>query len=292
MNSKPELTVIGGDSRQIYAAEHFAKNGFNVKIYGCELENITNKQRHCKNLSEATDSKYLVFPLPFSKNNKFLNNPFSEKNIAVSEILEFINSNHYIYLGMANSSVIRQFRCKTNNVTDYYCEESFMLKNAILTAEGIINIITDKLPVTINGLKVALTGYGRISYYTAKLLKSMGAEVSVTARKKEQLVKAQLDGYKTFNLSYILDNAENFECIINTVPYPIIDENIINKTRQDCVFVEAASSPYGIDSEACCKAGRTLIKAFSLPGKSSPKSAGIIIADTICESIKEESYDN
>ncbi len=287
MNKKPELAVIGGDSRQIYAAEHFVKKGFDVKIFGCELENITDKLLHCNNLKEATDSTILVFPLPFTKNNKYINSPLSEKNIAISEILEMIKSNHNIFLGMANNSIIRHFRCKTNEVTDYYSDESFMLKNALLTAEGIINIMTDKLPTTLNGLNVAITGYGRIAYFTAKLLKNMGAFITISARSKEQLVKAELDGHKTISLTNIGDGINKFDCIINTIPHQIINYELINLSKKDCVFIETASSPYGINADDCNKSGRLLIKAFSLPGKNSPKSAGIIIADTISEKLKE-----
>ncbi len=287
MNNKPKLSVIGGDSRQIYAAEHFIKLGYQTNLFGCELENITDKNYYSRNLSEALKSKYIILPLPLTKNNKTINTPLSNNSIFISELIDEINEDHSIFLGMGNQSIIKQIKAKTSKVYDYFTYETLIYKNALLTAEGIISIISDKLPVTISGLRVAVTGYGRIAAYTAAMLKSLNADVTIFARNKLQLTKAELEGLKQKNLSELEENAGHFDCIVNTVPQQVINGNIIKNTSKDCILIETASAPYGIDFAACTFYNRNLIKAFSLPGKTSPKSAGIIIADTVDELIKE-----
>ena len=74
---------------------------------------------------------------------------------------------------------------------------------------------------------------------------------------------------------------KQFQCVINTIPALVIDENCILQAEADYAFIEVASVPFGIDQTAVQKHGRTLIKAVSLPGKTAPKTAGEIIAKTI-----------
>ena len=66
----------------------------------------------------------------------------------------------------------------------------------------------------------------------------------------------------------------------------MINSEAIKNSKEDALFIESASAPYGIDFEACAKYNRNLVKAFSLPGKTSPKSAGLIIAKTVEEYIR------
>ena len=60
---------------------------------------------------------------------------------------------------MAPGAVFRQIKGSAGFVYDYFTDESLIYKNALLTAEGLISIITNKIPLTINGLKIAITGY-------------------------------------------------------------------------------------------------------------------------------------
>ena len=75
--------------------------------------------------------------------------------------------------------------------------------------------------------------------------------------------------------------------IVNTVPAPVIGEDAVANARRDCLFIETASAPYGIDFDACKHHGRELIKAFSQPGKTAPRTAGQMIADTVFGMMKE-----
>ena len=51
-----------------------------------------------------------------------------------------------------------------------------------------------ELPVTVFGLNVLITGYGRIGEVMARMLMALGARVSVYARREEQLAKAECIG--------------------------------------------------------------------------------------------------
>ncbi len=275
------ISVIGGDTRQLYAAHYLISSGFDVKIYACEHGKFKNDINLAENLTEALNAQTILLPLPVSKNAGLLNTPLSSREIMLKEITDAISEEQLIYLGMGQQSLIKHLKAKTDFVFDYFKNEEFILKNAKLTAEGIVSIIFERLPVSVVGLKTAITGFGRIGAFTADILNKLGADVTVFARNPLQLTKAVLQGTKALNLTQLNAPANNFECIINTIPARVINEEFVKNSDADCLFIEAASAPYGINFESCDKYNRNLVKAFSLPGKTVPKSAGIVIGQTI-----------
>ena len=57
--------------------------------------------------------------------------------------------------------------------------------------------------------------------------------------------------------------------------------------NQECLFIEIASSPFGIDFQAAKEYAFDVIKANSLPGKVAPKTAGEIIGRSILPIIEK-----
>ena len=281
------ISIIGGDSRQLFAAGYLIAKGFDVKIFACEHGRLPNKAVFAETLDEAFTSDIIILPLPVSKTVNQLNTPLSSMEIKIKDITDRITENHVIFYGMGNPSFTKQVRAKTNYSTDYFLIEGLIYKNAFLTAEGILSIMLEKIPTTLYGMKTAITGFGRIGTLTADKLIRLGADVTVFARNEMQLIKAELMGAKAYSLNDIPIHIRDYDCVINTIPYPVIDKDTINNSNPECVFIEAASAPYGIDGDACTKLGRTHIKAFSLPGKTAPKSAGIIIGETIYSELRE-----
>lgn len=287
MKNTYSLAVIGGDSRQLYAAQRLAGAGLNINVFACEHGKIPEFVNTLDSFEEAIESDVLVLPLPVSKNGKTLNTPLSSQEITIKSITDNVTDRHTVFYGMGSSGFSRQLKAKAKYEFDYFTSENLIYKNAYLTAEGILGIILDKLPVTIRGLKIAVTGYGRIGSFCADILKTLGADVYIYTGNNKKLVKAYLMGINGREITSLYDDAHIFDCIINTAPSQIIDERIIRKTAPNCLLIESASAPYGIDFDACLKNERQLIKAFSLPGKTAPKSAGIIIAETILEKLPE-----
>lgn len=287
MITNRNISIIGGDSRLVYAAEYLAKNNNTVEIYGCDHYDFTNNLKNNNLLNEAFRNQIILLPLPVSKNGKSLNSPLSSNEIALSEIINSLSDKHYVFLGMGQPSFIKQVVAKTPNICDYFSIETFTYKNAGLTAEGILSIIIEKLPISLYKLKVGISGFGRIGEMLTKLLVSAGAEVSVFARNDEQRLKAEYSGAKSYTIQELPNEISKLDCFVNTVPKQIILENTIINSQKDCLFIETASFPYGISFDDCIKYNRRLIKAFSLPGKISPKTAGLIIAETISDYLQE-----
>ncbi len=279
------ICVIGGDSRQLYAAKHLADNGYNVSIFACELGRLPSNIQKPDKLSDCFINEYIILPLPVTKNNKLLNTPLSSEAVNIKDIIELTTDRNCIFAGMCPESISKQLSAKARKLSDYFTIEELTIKNALLTAEGILSIILEKMPISVFGMKVAVCGYGRIGSFVSSMLKSLGADVTVFARNHDQLTKAELKGLKTAEINTISNKIYVNDCVINTVPAPVINENAIKQLKEDCLLIESASAPYGIDFSACEKYNVNLVKAFSLPGKKNPKSAGIIIADILRRNI-------
>lgn len=273
--------VIGGDSRQIYCAEKLRTAGFKTYLFGFELSTDNSALGKTDDLAKAMSAGIIVLPLPVTKNGKLLNAPFCDREIPLTEIAELVTPEKKVFYGMGTKQFERTLADKGCEYRDYYKFESLIIKNALLTAEGVLGIITDKIPKTVFGMKIAITGYGRVGYFTAKILKALGASVTVFARSPEQLAKAGCAGLETEELQFFGCEKRSFDCLINTVPAPVIGEDELNMLQPDALLIETASAPYGIDFEKAKNKGFVLIKAFSLPGKTSPISAGEVIAESI-----------
>lgn len=285
MNKK--ITVLGGDTRQLHTAEHLSEKGFDVTVFGFELFDGEPGLKTAKDITEAMNSEVIVLPLPCSRNGKTLAAPFAGQEYELDYILRRTRPGTVFFAGMAPAQLENAVRAAGGSLYDYFKREELTLKNALLTAEGVLSILLDKLPITVFGMKAAITGYGRVAFYTARALDALGADVTVFARSPVQLAKAENFGLKAVALKDFAAAERRFDCLVNTVPARIAGENELLRLNRDCLLLETAGAPFGIDKEAASRLGFTLIKAQSLPGKTAPESAGKIIADTLEAMIKE-----
>lgn len=281
---KNKILIIGGDSRQLYMAEYLETKGFEVMIYA-----LPEKNRECeKNLAEAIKSSdVIIFPLPVSKDGK---NIFSitPHVTSVENAVKYINENHYIFGGMIDKSTYQKILKKTNNVNDFFKDEEVTLRNTVPTVQGILKIIIDNIEYTVCGCKIAVFGYGRTGRLTAETLKALGADVTVCARKKADIISARVRGMKGCYITDFHNQANETDIIVNTVPSVIIDRNILENLKKSCLIIDVASAPYGTDFAAASELGINAMQCPSLPGKIAPKTAGEIIANAIINTLKEE----
>ncbi|MDD6342335.1 MAG: dipicolinate synthase subunit DpsA, partial [Eubacteriales bacterium] len=82
---RKKIVFIGGDERQTVAAEEFAKDGFDVRLFGCPSGN--GRLESAKTLSDAVaDSVAAILPVPCSKDGKTVFAPFAEEPIRADEV--------------------------------------------------------------------------------------------------------------------------------------------------------------------------------------------------------------
>ena len=276
--------VIGGDMRQIYMAEALEQAGFTVSLYGFEHLEESNHvgSGSYQDYYEALKGKdAVIFPLPLSRDNVSLNAPFAGKEILLADILHAVESGQIVFGGMLGERETQYLKHRGITAYDYFA------RDAVATAEGVLQIVIEELPITVHGSHALVTGFGRTSKTICALLRSLGAQVTVVARKQADLAWAQVEGMHGVFYEELPACAGGFDYVVNTVPALVLDGRVLEKLQADCLLVEIASAPGGIDLKAAQARGLKVIKASSLPGKVAPRTAGRIISDTIRNVIRE-----
>ena len=148
---------------------------------------------------------------------------------------------------------------------DFLQDPLYLAQNADITAHCAIKLAMTKLPVTLENCRTLVIGWGRIGKCLARLLRQLGADVTVAARKEADRAMLAALGYNTTPITY-LDTAA-FRLILNTVPAAVSKSSPGNALKIDL------ASTLGLG-------GPDVIWARGLPNKDAPESSGELIART------------
>lgn len=286
------VSIIGGDLRIVNLIELLAKDDFLVYTYGLENSEdlVENKNiRRCKNISELVNSSEIIIgPVPMTNDSQNLSAPFSEEKIAIEELLnEMANKNKMFLAGQLSEKTISMIQERNINYIDLLKREELVVLNTIATAEGAIQITMENTQKTIHGSNILIMGFGRVGKVLAKMLDGIGAKVSCEARKNSDIAWIKAYGYTPLHLSELENELGNYDIIINTIPFQILDENRLRYIKKDCTIVDLSSNPGGVDRRAARELGIKLIWALSLPGKVAPMTSAEFIKETLYHILKE-----
>lgn len=275
--------ILGGDNRSLYLGEYLEKQQFDVCYYAF------NDADCFENLNEAIDkASVIILPLPVSRDRLSLNTPFFDDTVLLADICTLATPDKFILGGQLPKSFCEELNAKGIKFCDYFLLDELAIYNAVPTAEGVVNILIDKLPITIHNMHCGICGYGKVAKALADTLKALGADVTVFARKEPAIAEAFSRGLKAEHFSKLSSDYHDFDTLINTVPTKVIGGTEMDLLNPDCLLVETASSPFGIDFQEAKEHALDVIKATSLPGKVAPKTAGEIIGLSILPIIKQK----
>ena len=71
------------------------------------------------------------------------------------------------------------------------------------------------------------------------------------------------------------------------MPHLILDEEKLKYVKKDCLLLDLASKPGGIDEDYCKRQGLKFIWALALPGKVAPVTSAKYIKNTIYNILRE-----
>ena len=71
------------------------------------------------------------------------------------------------------------------------------------------------------------------------------------------------------------------------MPARVLGEAELAELRPDCLVIDLASKPGGVDLDAAARLGKRVVWALSLPGKVAPVSAGRAIQQAIYHLLHE-----
>lgn len=288
INSK--ITVIGGDERQVYCGTHLADMGYEVILYGFEKykEDIGLCKRACSIKDAVLNSSIIILPIMAGHNECFITAPFGVNAIDIRKIAESLNSDMYVFVGKGNDALTEIIEQKKIMCFDYCLREEFAISNACLTAESALAVAEENLRFSLRDASVLVMGYGRIGKMLCHLLKAMGVNVYASARKVNDFEWIRAFGYSPVDTSKVCDVVSECKVIFNTIPNLVLGERELYCMPKDCLIIDLASKPGGVDFDAAKKLGLKVIWALALPGKRLPVSAGKAVADTILNILEDE----
>ena len=280
-----KIAIVGGDLRIVKLAVMLEKEGYEVNTYGLEKSTeITNK---AKSLNDCIlDSDIVIGPLPLSSNGEDVNTPFGENKITIDELLNSLEDKTFI-AGSIRQEVYDKANERNITILDIVKREELAVLNAISTAEGALQIAITETPKNIHGNKVLVLGFGRIGKVLSKMLDGIGAKVACEARKTTDLAWIKAYGYEPINLIELKEKIGNYDIIINTIPYVLLDKEMLKEVKKDALIIDLASNPGGVDRNAVKELGIKFNWALSLPGKVSPVTSAEFMKETLINMFKE-----
>ncbi len=293
--NETKIAFLGGDMRTLTVAKLLHGEGMNICTWGTPQD---AELVPCRNIYSAIDgADAVVLPLPASSDGVTLNIGADdvERPLALSAIADATSADAVIIGGKLPKAFCDYAGERGIKCFDYFESEAFQINNAYTTAEAALSIVMNKLPKNIRGARFAVTGYGRISKQLVTLLRTLGASVTVAARRDSDLAWAALSGAAVLKLphqkgeqSNIFELCNGYDVIFNTVPIWLFDEPFLEKLNSDTIIIDLASSPGGVDIAQAKRLRKKVLWATSLPGKYAPQSAGELIADCVRKIIESE----
>ena len=274
--------------RQAKLAQLLAEDGHTVHLYALSADlPATPGLTEAETLAHIGRADCVVFPLPVCQEEGLLTAPFSPAPQPLAPILDCLTPLQFLCGGMLDRALEDMARRRGLTVHDYFAREELAVANAVPTAEGALQLAMEHLPITIHGARVLVIGFGRVGRLTAQRFAALGARVSVAARRYEQLAWAQAMGLGTEHLEQLAGWLCGYDLIVNTVPARVLGRAELEDLRRDCLVLDLASKPGGVDLQAAGELGVTVIWALSLPGKVAPVTAGTAIRHTIYNMLRE-----
>ncbi|MBE6798820.1 MAG: hypothetical protein E7525_03460 [Ruminococcaceae bacterium] len=274
-----DLLCVGGDRRTLFMSEFLHNKGFKINHIGL---GTTADTPLCTAIKTADA---VLLPLPVSSDNKTVRTPLAKEVIYLDDIV--LCRPKLVLGGMINNGLCTALLNDNIPFFDYYKSEPLTLKNALLTAEAAVSIAIKETEFSLFGSSSLVLGYGRIGKIVSRYLKALGAYVTATSRNDGTLAGIATDGYTPMNTADILENADQFDLVFNTVPSPIMNRQFFGSLKKHCLVLDLATNSR-LDLSAAEEYKINTLCLPGLPGKFFPKTAGELIGAEILNILKQQ----
>lgn len=282
---------LGGDARQIEVIRKCAELDASVVIAGFDklqdsFQGVTREPLTVELLSGAD---VLILPVVGCDDEGRIGALYAEGPLKLEEEhIQALPKHAVVYTGMAKSYL--RALCASNNIklVELLERDDVAIYNSIPTAEGALMMAIQNTDFTIHGSTSMVLGMGRTGFTMARSLQGLGAKIKMGVRKSEHYARAEEMGWKPFMIKDLSDQLSDINLLFNTIPTMIVTAQILSKMPREAVIIDLASAPGGCDFRYAEKRGIKAMLAPGLPGIVAPKTAGIIMANTLVELISEE----
>lgn len=241
---------------------------------GCSCEKVNLiSSAFVKEYMKAFDT--LVLPFPSKRENL---SAMGESEVNLGKVL---SESQLVIGGMLDKDIKNELENAGIAYRDYFEDEAYVLRNAFITAQGVLRLLLENTRGMLSGKTALVTGFGRIGKALSLELRSLGLKVYVAARSRTQLTEAASFGFDALEISGLKGALFYFDFIFNTVPFRIFDKKAVGYMRENGTYFEIASSPFGADRKDFCEDKIKYVSASALPGKYYPEAVAENVADYI-----------
>lgn len=259
------VVIVGGDKRNYWLAKLLNQYGINTYLMG--FEQIDDTQTFSTSILQKAET--VIGPIPFTVDGKDVFMPYSDKTLSVQSFLHNLDQNIPL-VTTKNGAGDSLDHYQVHDVTSH---EDFALRNAVPTAEGILELLIRNTDRTIHGSKILILGFGRIGQYVSKLLSLMGAKLCVFTYDAKEKGLAYQNQFSLHDNPEILPSLKDFHAIINTIPAVLYSDESFEELSAYSVFIDVASYPGGTPAGIVNHPPANVVIAKGLPGKTAPYAA-------------------
>lgn len=281
-----DFAVIGGDMRQVYLAMILAGHGYKICQYalcGSVPKNICTPAH---TLQEAVAyASAVIAPIPMTKDKKNIHHSSTASKIPLPLLADYLSDGQYFFAGCIPEHFRDTLLAQNVHVHDLMEDESLAIYNTIATAEGAVSEALQKSSRNLHRSRCLILGYGRCGKTLTSLLKGMSCHTAVYARRPETRAEAAVVAEETADEGSLQTYLKESDFIFNTVPSLILDRKRLESTKKDCVIIDIASAPGGVDYPAALELGISAHLCPGLPGRCAPLSSAEAIRDAILKNI-------
>ena len=213
-----------------------------------------------------------------------------EGAVPTADLFRRLQPGQRILAGQVRPQQRREAEALGLTVEDYFLREELAVANAAATAEGAVQTAMERLDRTLLGMECLVLGFGRIGKLLSCRLHGLGARVTATARRPEDLAWIRAYGYRALETGKLDGCLGAFGAVFNTVPSPVLGRVLLEQLPAGCLCVDLASVQ-GIDLAAAESLGLPNVWARSLPGRLMPRTAAAVIRDAVYYILLEERGD-
>lgn len=278
---KKIFLLIGTDKRQKYLkelleqkgyfAEHYSDiEGVDISRYDVILLPVADSRHYYEKIKAALRENQYVFGCNFK--------PSHSTAVRAAEAAPF----EALEAG-GRLDTVEKFPV-SERLIEYLSQEQTALQNAAATAEGAIAEAIINSDVNLCGSASLVLGYGRCGRQIADRLRGLHSTVSVAEQDEVLCAEAESCGFNIISESlavHLQRNGKKYQFIFNTIPKAVLDENTLRALSRECVIIDIASKPGGVDYKYCEKHGIHAVHALGLPGKYAPKTSAKILFNVI-----------
>lgn len=267
--------ILGGDPRQLYLGRLLKQADQNVlHHYDDSAPSFSLKRA-----MECSD--VILCPIPFTKDGQTIFSVNQLTDLDIDSFLEELKEGQTLFGGCLPAPVRK--RCEALKIPwfDFMGMEDVACKNTIATAEGALAEAISLSRINLHKSSCLVLGWGRCARTLADRLKGFYSNVTVCARDEKKLAQATCQGFDTLPLTDLKPALGRYDFIFNTIPSSVLEASDIVHVKPEAVIIDIASSPGGVDFDACRRFGIRAKLCPGLPGVYAPMASAEILYEAV-----------